>query len=73
LAQRAGKRRPQLSKAAALVDEYTVMSGPELGKLAKLVKAAGTKEGAPEMTKALKARARYVELTPDIRAALDAL
>jgi hypothetical protein len=73
LVQRAGKRRPQLSKAAALVDQHTVMSGPELGKLAKLVKAAGTKDGAREMTQALKAHAAHVELTPDMRAALDTL
>jgi len=73
LAQRVGKRPPQLSKAAALLDQHTVMSGAELGKLAKLVKASQSREGVMEITQTLKARTENIELPSDARAALNAL
>jgi len=73
LAQRAGERPPQLDKVATLLDQNTVMSGAELGKLAKLVKASQSREGAIEITQTLKARTENVELPSDARAALDAL
>jgi hypothetical protein len=74
LAQRAGRRAPDLAGAAALVDEETVMSGTELGKLAKLVKAAKSKSNdAQALGKTLKAKAERLDLPRQARAAVDAL
>lgn len=58
LAQRAGRRAPDLGRAAELVaDEGVVMSPAEALKLEKLTAAAGAKkDGVERMTRALEAR-----------------
>ncbi|MGE0224741.1 MAG: hypothetical protein AB7F35_14780 [Acetobacteraceae bacterium] len=73
LMQRQGRRKPNVKAAAALVDEATVMSGSEAVKLAKLVKAAGTRADAGEIVPTLKRKAARLDLAPDAQAALDAL
>jgi hypothetical protein len=56
LAQRFGQRAPQLDRAAALVDEDSVMSGHEADKLARLAQVARADGGSTELRRVLKAR-----------------
>jgi len=73
LAQRTGRRAPDLAGAVALVDEGTVMSGAEVGKLARLVKGAAGKPKADKLVQTLKAKAEQLSMPKAARAAVDAL
>jgi len=71
--QRRGRKKPDVKAAAALVDESTVMSGSEAGKLAKLAKQAGGRAESDAIAPALRIRAARRDLGPDAKAAVDAL
>jgi hypothetical protein len=71
LAQRAGSRGPDVRSAAAMVDEDTVMSGAEVGKLARLMNAAGQKgDEERQLVQVLRAKAETVTLSSEGQAAL---
>jgi hypothetical protein len=74
LGRRFGKRKPDLKSAAALVDADTVMSGTEIGKLAKLVSdSGGAASAGKDLAKTLKARAKSLSLPKASQQAVDAL
>lgn len=67
LAERFGKRKPDLKAAATLIDAGTVMSRDEIGRAASLAKTGG--EGAPAKTlaKTLKEKAAASNLSDEQR------
>jgi hypothetical protein len=72
--RRFGKRKPDFKKVDQLVDESTVMSGDEVGKLALIAadnKAVG--DAAKQLTRALKSKAKNVPLSDAAKKALDAI
>ena len=72
--RRFGKRKPDVSACAALVDETTVMSGPEIGKMARIVKeGGGASSAAKKLSKTLKSKAKKVPLSGAAKKAVDAL
>lgn len=73
LAQRFYDRGPKLKEAAALIDDDTVMSGAEVGKLARLAKTSGGRKRDSKLDEKIKAKAETVEMNSDARAAVDAL
>jgi hypothetical protein len=74
LGRRFRKRKPDVSAAAALIDDATVMSGSEIGKMARIVKdSGGASTAAKDLSKTLKSKARKVSLSDASRKAVDAL
>ena len=74
LGRRFGKRKPDVKGAAALIGADTVLSGTEVGKLAKIVTDSGASSAAgKDLAKALKARAKNLALPKASKQALDEL
>jgi hypothetical protein len=72
--RRFGKRKPDVKAAAALVDAGTVMSGSEVGKMAKIVTDdGGGSAAAKDLSKTLKAKARGLHMPVAARSAVEAL
>ena len=72
LGRRFGARKADVKGAADLLDNSTVMSGAEAGKLATIASGAPAAV-AKEMAKTLKARTKNAPMPQEARAALDAL
>lgn len=72
LAQRFGRRKPNLKAASELITDETVMSPAEIRKAAKLVKAGGidTSHGK-SIAKALKSKAKPHGVSEEIKNILD--
>jgi len=72
LGRRFGARKADVKGAAELIDNSTVMSGAEVGKLATIA-ADGTAAVTKDMAKTLKSKAKNVPMPSAARSALDAL
>lgn len=74
LAQRFGKRKPDLKKVAQLISESSVMSPPEIKKTAEMIKVEGA-DSAPgkNIAKTLKSKADALKVNDDIRDIVDSL
>ena len=68
LGTRFGKRMADLTAAAALIDETTVMSPAEFRKAVQMINGDAKSPGAGAMVKALKARAAQEGVADDIKA-----
>jgi len=73
LAQRFGKRKPDLKAAAELIGKDTVMSPAEIRKAAELAKASTDRGPANTIATALKYIVRAVNVASDVRAIVDKL
>ena len=74
LSMRFGKRKPDLKKAAGLIDDSTIMSPAEIRKMAVLVKDAGTgSDGAKSIIKSLKDRLDRQDLHDEVKELVKAL
>jgi hypothetical protein len=74
LGRRFGKRKPDVKAVAALVNDDTVMSGTEVGKVATIVyDSGGGSPAAKNLSKTLKAKAKGMSLSPAAQKAVDEL
>ena len=74
LAQRFGKRKADLSAAAELIDDTTVMNPAEIKKAAILAKANGTDSEAKEpLAKTLKSKIKGIDISDEIKDMVDSL
>jgi hypothetical protein len=72
LGRRFGKRKPDVKAAADLVDEGTVMSNVEVGKVAKIVSdSGGGSAAAKSLSRVLKQKAKAMPMSAPARAAVD--
>jgi len=72
--ERFNNRRPDLKRAAELIDEAAVMSGAEIKKAAKLVKAAGADASLHMgIARTLKKKATASHVSRDVQEAVDAI
>lgn len=72
LGRRFGRRKADPKAAADLIDNSTVMSGSEIGKMAKIAGAAGATV-AKDLGKTLKSKAKGMALSAASKDALDEL
>jgi hypothetical protein len=74
VAERFGKRKPNLRAAAQLIDDATVMSPAEIERAAGLVKAEGADSASGKnIAKVLKGKASAVDVTDDVKKLVDSL
>lgn len=74
LAQRFGKRKADLSAAAQLIDDVTVMSPAEIKKAAMLVKSNDADSAAKEpLAKTLKGKIKGIDISDEIKDMVDSL
>jgi hypothetical protein len=74
VAQRFGKRKADLTTAAQLIDDHTVMSPAEIKKAARLVKSAGADTASgKDIAKNLKSNLELLEAGDDVKDLVESL
>lgn len=73
VAERFGKRKPNLKAAAQLIDDSTVMSPAEIKRAAGLVEAEGANNASKDIVNVLKRKASTIEVGDEIKGMVDSL